>query len=73
MLRCGGRPVNLPVPEAYDTACPAPFKGNMDVVALAELLQEHGADKVPVVMLTITNNTAGGQPVSMANIREVCA
>lgn len=70
VLRCGGVPVNLVVPEAYETGLASTFKGNMDIKALEAFLDEHKGC-VPVVMLTITNNGAGGQPVSMDNIRQV--
>jgi tryptophanase len=66
----GGRAVDLPCPEAADPTTDEPFKGDMDVEALEKLLANE-ADVVPLVMLTITNNTGGGQPVSMANIRAV--
>ncbi|HZD04872.1 MAG TPA: tryptophanase, partial [Longimicrobiales bacterium] len=58
----------LPCPEAEDLAAPLPFKGNADLEALDALLRERHED-VPLVMLTVTNNAGGGQPVSMANIR----
>jgi len=67
----GARAVDLPLPEAADTQAKIPFKGNMDVAALEKLIQTEGADKIPVIMLTVTNNSGGGQPVSMANIRAV--
>ncbi len=67
----GAVALNLPCPEAFETGVPAPFKGNMDVEALRRSIAEHGAEKIPFVMITVTNNTGGGQPVSMANIREV--
>lgn len=51
----------------------APFKGNMDIRALRKTIREKGAANIPMVMLTITNNSGGGQPVSMQNIREVRA
>jgi len=70
ILAQGARPVDLPVPEAQDPDADLPFKGNMDVSALAALLREEG-DRVPLVMLTLTNNTCAGQPVSLANVREV--
>jgi tryptophanase len=67
----GATALNLPCPEAYDTQMSAPFKGNMDVDALRACIAEHGREKIPFAMMTVTNNTGGGQPVSMANLREV--
>ncbi len=72
----GARAVDLPIPEAADTQARLDFKGNMDVAALEALIAEEGAARIPLVMLTITNNSGGGQPVSMANIeavKRVCA
>lgn len=57
-------------PEAHDTEAHAPFKGNMDTAALRTFITDVGAHNVGVIIMTITNNTAGGQPVSMANLRE---
>jgi tryptophanase len=66
----GGKAIDLPCAEAADLTTDSPFKGNLDVQALEKLLIDR-ADAVPLVMLTVTNNSAGGQPVSMANIRAV--
>ncbi len=71
----GARAVDLPIPEGLVPSHRHPFKGNMDVGRLGALIEEEGADRIPLVMLTVTNNTGGGQPVSMENIRavaEVC-
>jgi tryptophanase len=56
--------------EGKHPTTPAPFKGNMDIVALRKAIEEKGAANIPLVMMTITNNSGGGQPVSMQNIRE---
>jgi tryptophanase len=72
----GARAVDLPIPEAADTQARLDFKGNMDVAALERLIASEGAPNVPLAMLTVTNNSGGGQPVSMANIeavKRVCA
>jgi len=67
----GARAVDLPIPEAADTQARLDFKGNMDVAALERLIQETGPQHIPLVMLTVTNNSGGGQPVSMANVEAV--
>jgi tryptophanase len=69
-----GVALDLPIPEAKDPQCYHPFKGNIDLAALERVLDENPG-KVPLAMLTVTNNSSGGQPVSMANIRsasEIC-
>lgn len=69
----GGRPVDLVCAEGRDTQVYADFKGNLDVAALKDFLTEHGRDSVAAVVMTITNNSLGGQPVSVANLRETAA
>jgi tyrosine phenol-lyase len=67
----GGKPVDLPCAEADDLDSDYPFKGNMDIAALERTITEKGPENIPVIMVTVTNNSGGGQPVSMANIREI--
>jgi tyrosine phenol-lyase len=67
----GAHAVDIPIPEAKEPAHLHPFKGNMDTAKLTELIDREGAKKIPLVMLTITNNSGGGQPVSLGNIRDV--
>lgn len=62
---------DLVIPEGQDPQRIHPFKGNMDVERLKETIREVGANRIPLCMLTITNNSGGGQPVSMENIKAV--
>lgn len=64
--------VDCTIDEAKNTQLEHPFKGNVDPKKLEKVLEEH-ADKIPFIIVTITNNTAGGQPVSMQNLKEVRA
>ncbi len=71
----GAEALDLPSPEGLDPSRRHPFKGNLDTNRLAELIERVGAKRIPLVMITVTNNSGGGQPVSMANIKaakEIC-
>ncbi len=67
----GAEAIDLLTEEGKHPEIIADFKGNMDVEALERLINERGAENIPLVMITVTNNSGGGQPVSMANIRAV--
>ncbi len=67
----GACAVDLVIAEGRDPKSLHPFKGNMDIEALVAFIAQHGVENIPVVMLTVTNNSGGGQPVSLANIRAV--
>ncbi len=67
----GAIAIDLPSPEGKEMDVFHPFKGNLDVAKLAENIEKYGAENVGAVILTVTNNSGGGQPVSMTNAREV--
>ncbi len=67
----GAHAVDLVIPEGLDPQADHPFKGNLDVARLEALIAEVGRERIPLGMITITNNNGGGQPVSLENIRQV--
>jgi tryptophanase len=69
----GAQGIDLLCEEGKHPSVPSDFKGNMDVRALEEFIREKRPENIPVCMLTVTNNSGGGQPVSMQNIKEVKA
>jgi tryptophanase len=63
--------VDCTIDQAFDTTCDHPFKGNIDLVKLEEVLSVYPAERIPFIVVTVTCNSSGGQPVSMKNMREV--
>lgn len=68
-----GIAANLVIDEGLDPHSEHPFKGNLDIGKLEAMIARHGRERIPLVLLTITNNSGGGQPVSMQNVREASA
>jgi tryptophanase len=71
----GADALDLPIPEGLIPSLPGDFKGNMDLGALEALLEREPTERIPLCIMTVTNNSNGGQPVSMANLRkaaEIC-
>lgn len=67
----GAEGIDIVCEEGKHPTTPAPFKGNMDTAALKKVIKEKGAENIPIAIITVTNNSGGGQPVSMKNIKEV--
>ena len=73
ILNVGANPVDLVCDEASDFDTSFTFKGNINIDKLTKFINDKGSSNIPVIMLTVTNNTGGGQPVSMQNIKETSA
>jgi tryptophanase len=69
IANAGGDPVDCPHPEAWDRTAEGPFKGNLAIDRVQEIAEETGAERIPAIVVTITNNSAAGQPVSIENLR----
>ena len=67
----GATALDIPIEEAYNYSSEHHFKGDLDTIKLNQLINQHGAKNIAGVILTVTNNSGGGQPVSMANAKEV--
>ncbi len=65
--------IDCTIDEAFDTQSEHPFKGNVDLKKLEDVLKKYPTEKIPFIIVTVTNNTAGGQPVSLKNLAEVSA
>lgn len=73
IFNMGAEPVDCVVDEAFDPASQNPFKGDVDITKLERAIKESGKARIPLIMVTVTNNSGGGQPVSLSNLRAVSA
>ncbi|MDT8284096.1 MAG: tryptophanase [Thermovirgaceae bacterium] len=73
IFNMGAEPVDCVVDAAFDTTSLNPFKGDVDISKLEDVIRKFGRDRIPLIMVTVTNNSGGGQPVSLANLRAVSA
>ncbi len=71
LVALGGHEIQCVIDEAYEPSAEHPFKGNVDIDKLEKALETYGKHNIPFIIVTITNNSGGGQPVSMQNIRQV--
>ncbi len=71
--RVGGKPVDCTIDEVYDPYAYHDFKGNIDIKKLVTCIEKHGQERIPYILITITCNSGGGQPVSLSNMKEVKA
>lgn len=71
VLHKKGHPINLVIDEAFDPTSQHPFKGNMDLEKLVSFIESIGVENIPLILITITCNSGGGQPVSLENIKDV--
>ena len=67
----GAKALDLVIDQGHEISSSFPFKGNLDPLKLKDLIARYGAENIPLCMITITNNSIGGQPVSLANIKEI--
>jgi len=71
VFNAGAQPVNCVVDAAFEPGDLSPFKGDVDISKLERVIEQYGKERIPLIMVTVTNNSGGGQPVSLTNLREV--